>query len=57
MTEKNGKFYCDICKDKEPIAKGTGFSFDVAMFPEIKHTHQSCYKTVYEIGKRYVNHK
>lgn len=42
MTEKNGKYYCDICKDTEPIVKGTGFRFDNNRLG-IEHSHQTCY--------------
>jgi hypothetical protein len=42
MTENNGKYYCDICKDDKPIPKGTGFSFPKNPLG-IEHSHQTCY--------------
>lgn len=53
MTVKNGSYYCDLCKDGEPIAKGTGFWFHSNPFG-IEHAHQVCYNTAYQQGKEIV---
>jgi len=37
MTKTDNGYQCDICK--EPIAKGTGFSYPDPDY----HTHQKCY--------------
>lgn len=42
MTEKEGLYYCDICHDKNPIPKMTGFSFPINPLG-IEHAHQECY--------------
>lgn len=42
MTLKDGKYYCDICKDTNPIPKGKGFSFTSNILG-VEHAHQSCY--------------
>lgn len=51
MTEKNGKYYCDICKDETPIPKGEGFWFAQPNFG-IEHAHQTCYRKSKNLAKR-----
>lgn len=50
MTEKKGKYYCDICHDATPIEKGKGFNFPPNPLG-IEHAHQTCYNSYYDMGK------
>jgi hypothetical protein len=56
MTKKDGKFYCDICKDDKPIPVGTGFWLHPNPLG-FEHAHQVCYHSAKDKAKKVLNIK